>query len=129
MSNHESPALTEVRTFAVHERVQQTMLPAIMVGLAYYVGTRIGFALTPSGQPNSAFWPPNAILLAALLLAPYRIWWFLVLAVFPAHIFAQLKVGVPVWTAAAWFVTNTSEALIGAFCIARFVQPKKFSTA
>jgi signal transduction histidine kinase len=96
----------------------------MVVGIGYYIGTRIGFAFTPNGQPNSTFWPPNAILLAALLLAPRRIWWMLLLAVLPAHLVAQLRSGVPVWTAFGWFITNTMEALIGAFFIIR-LAPKK----
>jgi signal transduction histidine kinase len=102
----------------------RTVNSALLVGIGYYVGTRIGFALTPSGQPNSAFWPANAILLAAFLLAPRRIWWAFLLAVLPAHLIAQLQAGVPVWTAVGWFVTNTSEALIGAFAITRFTHQK-----
>ena len=93
---------------------------ALLVGISYYVGTRIGFAWTPTGRPNSTFWPPNAILLAALLLVRRREWWTLLLAVLAAHMVAQLQVGVPVWTAAGWFVTNSSEALIGAYCITQF---------
>jgi two-component system sensor histidine kinase UhpB len=38
---------------------------------------------------------------------------------------AQLPTGVPVWTALGWFITNTSEALIGAFCITRFAPQGK----
>jgi signal transduction histidine kinase len=101
-----------------------TVRSALLVGIGYYLGTRIGFALTPSGQPNSTFWPPNAILLASFLLAPRRIWWTFLLAVLPAHMFAQLQVGVPLSTAVGWFITNTSEALIGAFGITRFTQQK-----
>ena len=77
------------------ERTLLTVYSALLVGIGYYVGTRIGFALTPSGQPNSTFWPPNAILLAAFLLAPRRIWWAFLLAVLPVHMLAQLQVGVP----------------------------------
>src|SRR5436190_975510 len=94
---------------------------AVLAGLSYYAGTRVGFALTPTGQPNSAFWPPNAILLAVLLLAPRKVWWALLLAVVPAHLLVQLHAGVPLSTAAAWLATNTSEALIGAFCIGQLV--------
>ena len=97
---------------------------ALLVGIGYYLGTRVGFALTPNGQPNSTFWPPNAILLASFLLAPRRIWWTFLLAVLPAHMFAQLQAGVPLWTAVGWFITNTSEALIGAFGITRFTRQK-----
>ncbi len=43
----------------------------------------------------------------------------------PTHMLVQLQAGVPVWTALGWFITNASEALIGAFCIARFTHPRK----
>jgi two-component system sensor histidine kinase UhpB len=49
----------------------------------------------------------------------------LLLAVLPAHLVAQLQSGIPVWTAAGWFITNTSEALIGAFCIVRLAPQKR----
>ena len=107
------------------KRIVRTVRPALLTAISYYVGTRIGFALTPIGQPNSTFWPANAILLAAFLLAPRRSWWTLLLAVLPAHMIAQLQAGVPAWTAVGWFMTNTSEALIGAFCITRLSHPKK----
>ena len=106
-------------------RILQPLRFAVLVGFSYYAGTRVGFAFTPSGQPNSVFWPPNAILLAALLLAPRKVWWALLLAVVPAHLLAQLQAGVPVWTATAWLATNTSEALIGALCIGQLVRPTR----
>jgi signal transduction histidine kinase len=117
-----SPAIAKSSVLA--KRILRTVRPALLVGISYYVGTRIGFAWTPIGQPNSTFWPANAILLAALLLTPRRTWWTLLLAVLPTHMLAQLQAGVPVWTALGWFMTNTSEALIGAFCIARFTYPR-----
>ena len=106
------------------KRILQTVSPALLVAISYYVGTRIGFAWTPVGRPNSTFWPANAILLAALLLTPRRTWWTLFLALLPTHMFAQLQAGVPAWTALGWFISNTSEALIGALCIARFTHPR-----
>ncbi|HEV2730394.1 MAG TPA: MASE1 domain-containing protein [Terriglobales bacterium] len=106
-------------------RFLPTVSAALLVGIGYYVGTRIGFAWTPSGQPISTFWPPNAIVLAALLLAPQRTWWTILLAVLPVHIFAQLQTGVPVWTAVGWFISNSSEALIGAYCITKFADSAK----
>src|SRR3954451_21884211 len=102
-----------------------TMSPALLVGFSYYIGTRIGFAWTPIGQPISAFWPPNAILLGALLLVPRRTWWAFFLTVLPAHMFAQLQIGVPLWTAAGWFITNSIEAFIGAYCITKFSESER----
>src|SRR5215469_3066044 len=109
-------AACEASELSAETRSLEPVGYALLVGFGYYIGTRIGFMLTPSGQPNSTFWPPNAILLAALVLAPRRSWWILMVAVLPAHV-RPAEVGVPVWAAAAWFITNTSEALIGAFCI------------
>lgn len=107
------------------EQMLRTVGSAIIVGIGYYVGTRIGFAFTPTGQPNSTFWPPNSILLAALLLAPRRAWWLMLLAVLPGHLLAQLQTGVPLWTAVGWFITNTGEALIGAYCITQLAPQKR----
>jgi signal transduction histidine kinase len=106
-------------------RILNTFRSALIVGASYYAGTLVGFAWTPNGQPNSTFWPPNAILLACLLLAPTGIWWTLILAVFPAHMLAQHQAGVPLWTAVGWFTSNISEALISAFFITRLTDRRK----
>ena len=103
----------------------RTLSFAILVGVSYYFGTRIGFFLTPSQRPISVFWPPNAILFAALLLAPTQRWWALLLAVLPVHMFAQMQAGVPAWTALGWFLSNTGEALVGVICINRFGKGKR----
>src|SRR5215475_666390 len=100
------------------------VVPSAVIGLvvafAYYVGCQVGFLLKPSGSPVATFWPPNAILLAALLLAPRRIWWVLLAAVLPAHLLAQLGAGVPLTSALSWFVGNAGEALLGAACVRVF---------
>jgi integral membrane sensor domain MASE1 len=72
------------------------------VALSYFVGTRIGFALTAGDMPIATFWPPNAILLAAFLLAPVRLWWVFLLALIPAHLLAQAQSGVPAATSLGW---------------------------
>jgi two-component system sensor histidine kinase UhpB len=87
---------------------------ALLVAVAYYAGAQVGFALTFQPHPVSTLWPPNSILFAALLLSPVRSWWILLLAVFPAHILVQLNGNIPVNMTLSWFVSNCSEALIGA---------------
>jgi two-component system sensor kinase FixL len=91
-------------------------LPVIglSVFVGYYLGAKIGFALTFQPYPVSVLWPPNSILVAALLLTPPRIWWFVLLAAFPAHCATQLQSHVPPLMILCWFVSNSSEALIGA---------------
>src|SRR5512145_166643 len=92
-------------------RVLRVML---IVGLAYYIGARIGLALTMTTQPVSTLWPPNAILLAALLLTPRRIWPFVLLGALPAHLLVELSGGIPLLMVLSWFVSNSAQALLGA---------------
>ena len=106
-------------------KLVRTLLVFFLVAIGYYIGTIIGFALTPQGTAISAWWPPNAILLAAFLSVPRRMWWILVLAVLPAHLVVQLRSGVPIATALGWFVSNTAEGLLGAFCIHHFNKSKR----
>jgi len=91
-------------------------LPVIglCVFAGYYIGAKIGFALTFKPYPVSVLWPPNSILVAALLLTPPRIWWFVLLAALPAHCAAQIQSHVPPLMILCWFVSNCSEAVIGA---------------
>ena len=114
-----------------HEHRQQfsllspsLIIASISVAFAYYLGTRIGFILSVPGEPIAAFWPPNAILLASFLLTPRRAWGILTLAVLPAHLFEQVRSGVPLATSLGWFLGNTSEALLGAFCVTYFRKTK-----
>src|SRR5678816_3410043 len=81
---------------------------ALCVFVGYYLGAKVGFALTFKPHPVSVLWPPNSILVAALLLTPLRIWWFVLLAAFPAHCAAQLQSHVPPLMILCWFVSNSS---------------------
>lgn len=104
--------------------VAKHLLAAVLGALGYYAGVKIGFLLTPGNSPISTFWPPNAVLLATLLLMPFRSWWICVAAILPAHLLAQLPAGVPLTAALGWFISNVLEAVIGAFCIRRFTNAK-----
>ena len=86
----------------------------LALSLAYYVGVHIGFAFTLAENAVSLLWPTNAILLAALLVCPPRVWVWLLLAVLPAHLIAELSAGVPLTMALSWYTSNVSEALLGA---------------
>jgi len=87
---------------------------ALLVGLAYYLGAKLGFALTLKPSPISTLWPPNSIVLAALLLTPIRSWWLVLLGALPAHLAVQLPLGFPPGLVLGWYISNCSEALIGA---------------
>ena len=103
-----------------HRPGWQPLVAAFAVGLIYYAGAKIGLALTFMPFPLSVLWPPNALLFAALLLAPVRWWWLLVLAALPAHLLAELQAQIPVPMVLGWFASNVSEAVIGALIVRRW---------
>jgi len=101
---------------------------AVFLAAAYYAGAQLGLALTFKPHPIAALWPPNAILLAALLLARPRSWPLLLAAALAAHLAAELQGGVPLIMVLCWFVSNAFEALLGAIFIRRLIPgPFRFT--
>ena len=117
------------RPAVIHPIPWRPLLAAVLTSVGYFFGARLGFALTFQDHPVSTLWPPNSILMAALLLTPYRWWWFILLAVFPTHLLIELHSGVPIPMVLCWFVSNTCEALIGASFIRTFTDaPLRFGS-
>ena len=96
-------------------------VPALIVAVGYYLAARVGFAFTLQPHPISTLWPPNALLMAALLLSPVNWWWALLAAALPAHLLAELQSGVPPAMVLGWYVSNCGEALLGAALVRTFV--------
>lgn len=103
-----------------------TVVTAVAVAVLYLWGTQIGLLLTPHNQPVSLLWPPNALLLAALLLMPRTDWAWCVLAVLPVHLTTQLLHGISLSTSVGWYFTNVGESLLGAFWLTRARPPRDF---
>ena len=102
---------------------------ALWVFAGYYLGCKIGFALTFRPHPVSVLWPPNSVLVAALLLTPLRSWWVVLMAALPAHLAAQLQSHVPPLMIFCWFISNSCEAVIGAGLMRYLVRgPIRFTT-
>jgi PAS domain S-box-containing protein len=95
-------------------------------GLAYFVAAHVGKWLSFPFAPVSALWAPNAILLAALLLAPQRRWWSYLLAVLPFHFLAQLPT-YPLALVVVHYLLNCAEALLGSYLVLRLAkEPRRF---
>ncbi|HZI88714.1 MAG TPA: MASE1 domain-containing protein [Pyrinomonadaceae bacterium] len=105
---------TQAHLVTRYSHILRPAIAALIVSIAYYVGAKIGFALTFQPYAVSTLWPPNAIVFAALLIFPKRWWWFLLLALLPAHLLVQLNANVPQGMIVCWFISNCTEALIGA---------------
>jgi signal transduction histidine kinase/integral membrane sensor domain MASE1 len=90
---------------------------ALIVAAGYYLGAQIGLALRFTPATTSVLWPPNAILTAALLMTPPRLWWVSLAAALPAHILLEIDAGFSSGLVALLFLTNCSEALIAAIAV------------
>lgn len=103
---------------------------ALLVAVSYFLGVHAGFALTLEHTPVALLWPPNALLLAALLLSPKQAWPVLIAAALPAHVLAEMSAQVPLAMVLCWFVSNVAEALIGAvlvrYCLHRSPRFDRF---
>src|SRR5260221_13219122 len=96
-------------------------LRPLLVGVAYYCGAEAAFAIGTLTQMFAPFWPPNVILLCALLLVPQRRWWAYVLAAFAAHLAAERGVAMPVPQLLVAFACNVAVALLNAVALRRFL--------
>jgi PAS domain S-box-containing protein len=100
----------------------RTTVVVVLVALGYYVTAKIGFAFALQPGSVSTLWMPNSILLAGLLLVPKRSWWIILIATCPAHFASEAQSGVPIAMILSWFVSNSFQALFGAFFICKFVD-------
>ena len=89
----------------------------LLLFTGYALGAQVGLVLRIPDTVPSVVWPPNAILLTALLVFPPRAWVWLLLAALPAHLISELMAGVPLAMASCWYFSNLSEALLGAALI------------
>jgi integral membrane sensor domain MASE1 len=106
-----------------------TLHAAFAIFVAYYLGAKIGFVLTPSEQPVSTLWPPNAILLGVLVVARVGAWPIVLASAFLAHLAIELQSGIPIGMALGWFVSNAAEALIGAALMRRVIEVRRVRRA
>lgn len=132
-SSLEAAPIVKPRTHADRSTGPSRMLEPLQimlaVGLAYYVGSIVGLSMRVPPATTSVMWPPNALLTAALLLAPPRHWWACFLGAFLSHIVVQQGVGWPLGLIGLLFLTNCSEALIGAIGLRKVSDaPTRFDT-
>jgi signal transduction histidine kinase len=99
-----------------------TIITLVGLALAYYAGAQAAFFIgTLSDRIFAPFWPPNVILFYALLTTTPRHWWMLIAAAFPAHVVAEIGVGMPPAQNLVAFATNCAVALLNAFALRRFM--------
>jgi PAS domain S-box-containing protein len=110
-------------------RGRHDALAVLVVASAYYAGAVVGLALRAPPAGIAITWPPNAILLAAFLLSPTRLWKWYLLAVLPTHLHVATTFQplVPPIIAACQYLGNTGQALLAAWGLRKLsAQPLHF---
>src|SRR5215813_8394681 len=93
---------------------RSTILLVLVVATLCYVAPKTEGALMLNFQTAWPLWPDCAILVAAMMLVPTRIWILLIPASFAGIVLYDLQVGVPV-TSIAWFIpADTIQVLTAA---------------
>ena len=95
----------------------RTVLTAILVGIAFYLGAKLGLSLSTPPDYIAAFWPPNTVVLAALLLTDRRRWWIYFLAMTPAYLYAAFQFGYSVHRTIIFYTANCTEIIVAAFAM------------
>jgi signal transduction histidine kinase len=97
---------------------------ALLVGVAYYLGAEAAFFIgTLSDKIFAPFWPPNAILLCALALVPFKQWPLYIVVALPAHVIAEFRVGMGSPQTLVAFLTNCLVALPSALALRYVLGP------
>src|SRR5437868_5421947 len=99
---------------------RRVALQGLLVSVAYYVGARIGFALTFPSLPTSIFWLPNSTMLAVFLLAPPARWGIYAAAALPVHVAIQVQSGAPAAAVPLLFLTNVGDGALAALAMRYF---------
>ena len=97
----------------------------VVVGVAYLVAAFAGRALSSKGE-FATFWPPNGVLVAALMIAPRRLWPYVVLATFPANLTFNWLTEQRAMVSVSYWMVNVFEGLAIVFMLQRLGTDLRF---
>ena len=91
----------------------------LLVCAAYYAGAIFGITFNVPPAGIATIWPPNAIVLAALLLAPPRVWWVYLLPLLPTHlhVVVNFQGPVPLPVMFSQYTANVIQVVLGAAAV------------
>ena len=105
--------------------LRNPMGASFVVGVAYLAAAFAGWGLSSPGA-FATFWPPNGVLVAALLVAPLRLWPYVAFATFPANLLFNWAIDQRTMVSLAWWMVNAFEGLAIAFALQRLGTDLRF---
>jgi len=91
----------------------------LIVAVGYYALGQAAIQLTIMPEGIVTFWPPNAVVVTALVLSPVRQWWLFLLTGIAAEFAADVG-HFPLWQIAGFGAVNALEALLTAVIVRRW---------
>ena len=104
------------------ESYGRIVLQVFLTGVAYYVATKIAWALCFPNSKVSLLFPPHAVLVVILLLVPVRHWWAYTLATIVAHFVATQQAHWPVLYALHCEAFDAVQNVLAAAGIRLFIK-------
>lgn len=97
-------------------RLRRPAWAALAVFVAYFAAACAGWVLSSNGA-FATFWPPTGVFVAALLVAPRRLWPYLVLATLPANLLFNELTQQRTLVSVSYWMVNVFEGLAVAFAL------------
>ena len=123
-----SQAKQDTNSPSAPQRIARVASRFVLVAVAYYLGARLGLGLRFQDSQIGVVWPPNGVLLAALVLTPRSRWWTVLLAGALAHVAAMYPT-TPAWRWVWQIVANSAMAVGATEALRRFAgMPLRFDS-
>ena len=106
----------------VSSRVGGPVVTLAGTGVGYVALAWCGQQLMGQSSGVAAFWPPNGLVVALLVLLPSRLRPWVVAAVLPGELVADFLQGTPVLAALGWGAANSGEAVLAAGILLRLAR-------
>jgi PAS domain S-box-containing protein len=103
-----------IRRFAPKTR---TIMNLVLFSTAFYLAYVYGMSFHHNS--SAPFWPPDAILLCALLLTPWRRWWLYLIVTLPIRLSVAVPPDISIWFLLAVYANDSLKAIISAALLKR----------
>ena len=97
--------------------VARPILNLLLFSAAFFLAYLYGMSFHHNS--SAPFWPPDAVLLCALLLTPRRKWWLYLLAPLPIRLLVAVPPDTPAWFLLAVYANDSLKAIISAALLKR----------
>jgi PAS domain S-box-containing protein len=97
--------------------VARPILNLLLFSTAFFLAYLYGMSFHHIS--SAPFWPPDAVLLCALLLTPRQKWWLYLLAPLPIRLLVAVPSDIPAWFLPAVYANDSLKAIIAAAILRR----------